>query len=166
MKGQSQEHVLKKKIVPELFPVLLCGHRKYLVEDTVSDVNGQPRVAEEVPLPVHGQVMHQHPAHVPERDPHLRITWRIFKFLGCERNTSQTWAQEQEVLARDFVFFFIALGAFVKMPQSVDEFGLMENSASVDRQFGGCQVFTDKLQEGAFWNCDPWCRAAVPRPLS
>ena len=71
MKQQGKQHFLKKKKkVPELLPVLLCGHRKYFVKDTVSDINGQPRVAEEMPLPVPSQVMHQHPAHIPGEETH------------------------------------------------------------------------------------------------
>lgn len=71
MKEQGKQHLLtKKKKVPELFPVLFCGHWKYFVKDTVSDIDGQPRVAEEMPLPVPSQVMHQHPAHIPGEGTH------------------------------------------------------------------------------------------------
>lgn len=54
-----------RKEVPELLPVLLCGHRKHLVQDTVSNIDGQPRVAEEIPFLVHHRIIDQHPTHIP-----------------------------------------------------------------------------------------------------
>jgi hypothetical protein len=58
-------HLKRKKKIPELLPVLLRGHWKHLVEDTVSNVNGQPWVTEEIPLLVHCRVIDQHLAYAP-----------------------------------------------------------------------------------------------------
>lgn len=54
-----------KREVPKLLPVLLCGHREHLVKDTVSNIDGQPRVAEEMPFALRRRVINQHPAHIP-----------------------------------------------------------------------------------------------------
>lgn len=49
--------------------------------------------------------------------------WDVFGPLEDNVNILQTWAQELELLKRDFVFYFIAISALIKMPQSVGEFG-------------------------------------------
>lgn len=65
--------------------------------------------------------MHQHPAHIPAEGTHAsedKVGGRDF-FGHHKGNTFANLSPKQELLERETVFFFIVLGALMKMPQSL-----------------------------------------------
>lgn len=76
-----------------------------------------------------------------------RLFWAPRRLTHCKPGPEN----KSELLEGDFVFHFIALGALVKMPQLVGEFGLMWGTQPVQRaSLEAAMFFTHMLQKSAF----------------